>query len=60
MTARKPAALWNGSPRVPERKQLVMSWVEPGGVNVGEIRVSRTQARIRKATSLAIVDLCDK
>lgn len=55
-------ALWNGSPRVSDRKQLVtntglgaglvdrphkartdpvMAWVLPGGVNVGETRVSK-------------------
>ncbi|OGT60651.1 MAG: hypothetical protein A3E01_00425 [Gammaproteobacteria bacterium RIFCSPHIGHO2_12_FULL_63_22] len=74
-------ALWNGSPRVSDRKQLVtstglgeslfdrpheawtnpvMAWVLPGGVNVGEIRVSKSQRQLRSKGSLAVVDLRGK
>lgn len=74
-------ALWNGSPRVSERKQLVtstglgaglfdrpheawtnpvMAWVLPGAVSVGEIRVSKSQPRVRKLGTLAVVDLRSK
>jgi hypothetical protein len=80
-TSQTCRALWNGSPRISDRKQLVtstglgaglfdrpheawtnpvMAWVLPGGVNVGEIRVSKSQPRLRKLGTLAVVDLRGK